>query len=42
MFLILFGWGFYLEMMASVKEATDVILVANGGSPTYKPFKIKI
>lgn len=26
-------------MMASAKEATDVILVANEGSHTYKPFK---
>lgn len=25
--------------MASAKEATDVILVANGGGHTYKPFK---
>lgn len=36
-----FVWGFYLEMMASAKEATDVILVANEGSHTYKPFKNK-
>lgn len=34
-----FVWGFYLEMMASAKEATDFILVAHGGSHTYKPFK---
>lgn len=26
-------------MIASAKEATDVILVANEGSHTYKPFK---
>lgn len=26
-------------MMASTKEATDVILVANEGSHMYKPFK---
>lgn len=26
-------------MIASAKEATDIILVANGGNHTYKPFK---
>lgn len=26
-------------MMASAKETTDIILVANGGDHTYKPFK---
>lgn len=31
--------GAYLEMMASAKETTDIILVANGGNHAYKPFK---
>lgn len=37
-FPILFG-GCYSEMMASTKEATEVILVVNGESLTYKPFQ---
>lgn len=30
MFPILFGWGFFLEIMALAIETTDVILAANG------------
>lgn len=34
-----FVWDCCSEMMASAKEAAEVILVVNGESLTYKPFQ---